>query len=210
MNSKLPLILLFFINYFSFAQDSTNSFVLGKVDDGDYYNSFFNCKLSIPSGWKYEIDDEQEIFKEEEAIDYDEEISKNKYIDPEDVKLAFLVIIKKYGDRAPVKFNPNLIIMAENIEEYEVETAKDYAFISAFSLILSNAKYKLKGAIESIRIGGKEFYYFDTTTKAKDLGKVRQRLFFTIHNNFGFGIILTYKKKDGITDLMSMVNSLEF
>ena len=187
------------------------SFDLGTLEDGTYSNEYFDFNMTFPRNWAAEIDKNQ-AFVEKGLEVFEDELKKDRiYFDPKDVEMAILVTISKYAMGTAVDFNPNILIMVENVAKVPgIKTGADYLFNVKKLLKYTGAKSKVKGSkFEEHNFGGKTFHSMITKNKLQGI-KYKQVFYTTILNDFAFCILCTYKEKDQLEELLTIVNTTQF
>jgi len=175
----------------------------GSIENGVYFNAFFNLQLQIPEQWIVEILGEIEI--EGDSLIKD---NTNSQFNAEKQKVLMANLITIFKENKDDSFKPNLAIIVEhnsrypnfkNEIDYLSQIKKQYENVHAtFSEI---KKMKLKNNIECQTL--------NNTLVINDL-KMKQTHYTLIRNSYFMDVIITYTNDIQKEELTSIVNSLQF
>jgi len=186
--------------------------VYGEVQDHQYINEYFGFTIDLPAGWnvlsKEQIEHLQDMGKgmiagENKKIKAEIEIS--------DIRTANLLSIFKYELGPTREFNPNLSIVAENIQSSpDIKTGEDYLNHSRKLLEQSQFKYdSISTDVKKITISGQIFGMMFTSVSYMGI-TIRQEYFSSVINGFSLNILLSYNNDEQKDELEKILNSLKF
>jgi hypothetical protein len=213
MNIKLiSIVYLVLIIFSSCENNQPSDFDYGKVKNNIYSNSFFNCEIKLPVNWTVLTSEQTEAManRGKQLISGDNQNMK-AVIKASEINTANLLSVFKYEVGAPVDYNPNLSMVAENIKDFPaIKNGKDYLFHVRKILNQSQLKYDyLDDDFREERIGGLDFYLMNT--RLNYLGKTINQIYFsTIIKKFTFNIIISFTDSKQKDELMQTVNSIKF
>lgn len=191
------------------TSDSKYPFNYGKIEDSTYTNPFFKFSISIPSTWtiqnKTQID--FVISKGKDIVQFDDD-AINKAIDKIDVNSMTLLMVSKYEIGAPVIFNPNLIVMAENILTYPgIKKGNDYLYHVGNGLKKSTLNYECTEIEEIFNVDHINFYGIECQRAAS----TAQILYYTsIIKKYAFSFIVTFSNETEKEELLSIIKTTVF
>jgi len=188
-------------------------FDFGTVENNVYKNAFFNFEITIPNGWHVQS---QEEAKQLMQIGVDaiagENRSLRRTLKASEVNSANLLTSFKYDVDAPVSFNPSIIIMGENLNNFPgIKTGKDYWFHTRNLLLQSGMYSEIDENGEWIKLSGQDFYVANAYIEFP-LFSMKQTLYSAIVNHFAIAVIISHKygDKESETELMNSIKSLTF
>ena len=187
-------------------------FDYGRFNNGHYHNSFFELDMDLPSQWVLQSQTQTEhIMKSGEAIIAGNDQNMQAAIKEIDVASANLVTVFQYELGAAVNYNPNLMLLAENLKHAEgVKNGADYLFHSRKLLMQSALKFEhVDDSFDRILINGKEFYTMHVSLNYMGL-EIKQIYYSTIQSNFSLSLILSYVTEEQKSELMKSLNSMRF
>lgn len=195
----------------SFKNDDKEKypFNYGRMDDTIYTNPFFGFKIAIPSDWfvqnKTQID--YVLSKGKDVVTFDSEIL-NKAVKSVDVNSLTLLLVYKYETGAPVKYNPSIVLMAENVlMQPGIKTGGDYLFHVRKGLMQSNLNFDCSESDSISVLDEYKFYKIDCDVNE---GVIQQNYFTAIIKRFAFSFIISFSNETEKNELLSIINSTEF
>lgn len=199
-----------FISACTLSEKPAN-FDYGVVENNQYKNKFFNFTLDVPSDWYIQSKEETQAIADKAAeISSDDEVLHD-VIDATDIANATLLAVRKYDSGALVAFNPNFIVITENVAAArEIKNGEDY--LNTTKRILEQTKLEYSHVDENfevIKLGSTPFYTMNTARN--DLGiEINQRYYVAIINDFSLIFVLTYSTKDQLDELTSVIKTVTF
>lgn len=204
------LIAFFYLNCSAQSEKQLENFDYGKVDNGEYTNSFFGLKVSFDPDWfvsdKKQMEQIEEVGTEMVAGD-DESLSTA--IKASQVNTAQLLAISKYEWGAAVEFNPSLMLVAENTKFAPgIKTGKDYLFHAKRLLEASQMNYYFEKELYEREVGNSLFYVLEA--KLDYLGTtIIQEYISTVSKGFTLSMILSYTSEEEKKELYELVDNIE-
>lgn len=214
-NYLLPVLAFLTVLIFSCGPNGDGKptgFDYGHVENSTYVNSFFGVELKLPTDWivqsKEEIDKMAETGKDVIAGDNK---SLKAAIDAAEINTANLLSVFKYEVGTAVEFNPNFMLVAENLKHAPgIKNGSDYLFQSRKILKQSQIQYEsIDENFEKVMLNGHEFYTMNTLIDYMGV-KIQQRYYSTIQNGFCLSAIISYTGDEQKKELEALINSLEF
>ena len=187
-------------------------FDYGLVDKGHYKNDFFNFEIDLPKNWVLQSQDQKEhIMQSGENMIAGNDENMRAAIQEIDVTSANLVTVFQHELGAAVDYNPNLMLLAENLKQAPgVLTGADYLFHSRKLLTHSALKFEhIDETFKPMNIGGRTFYLMAVDLKYMGLD-IHQLYCSTIEKGFSLSIILSYVSDEQKEILMQSLQSLRF
>jgi len=193
-------------------QNQLKDFDYGKVENNKYTNSFFNIVVTLPEGWKVQSKEQMDNLakKGEDLITGDNKDLK-RAIKASEINTANLLGVFQYEVGAAVDYNPNFMMVAENlIHAPGVKSGSDYLFHVRKYLKQSQVQIdSLDNESTKVLINGQEFYYMNVVMNY--LGyKIKQSYYATIINDFALSAIISYVSDEQKLELEKIVNSMKF
>jgi hypothetical protein len=209
----LICIILFTIVTAGCAADSEqDNFDYGRVEDGIYFNNYFNFTIDLPAGWVVQSQEQTQKIADmgKNLVAGDDEKLKAA-IEATEVNTANLLAVFQYELGAAVQYNPNFMIVAENIKNSPgVKNGSDYLFHSKKLLSQGQFKYDyLSENFENEKISGKEFYKMDAQLNYMGL-EIKQVFYSTVLKGFSFNIIVSYVSDEQKEVLTEAINTMSF
>ncbi len=189
-----------------------DGFDYGRIENGKYINNYFGFELPIPSGWTAKDENGMKPLADkgkEVVADGNERIEK--MIDASKVTSATMLGLFQYEVGAKVDFNPNAVVVAENLKGHsEINTGNDYLAQARKTLIQTQLQYDtLSEVFTKTTIGGHDFYSMDAILKIQGI-PVHQVYYATIMKGFALGFILSYSTPEQKTMLENVLKSIKF
>ena len=189
-----------------------DNFDYGKVENGVYTNSFFNCELTLPENWVVQSNEQvNEMMQIGEDLFVGDDENMRRVIKASEINSAVLVVAFEYELGSTVEYNPNIVIMVENLSNAPgVKSGKDYLFHSQRLLSQSSMSYNhIDDNFEEEKIGGAIFYKMGARISVGDI-EVHQTYYSTVLNGFSFSIIISYAFEEQREELLNSMSSLKF
>lgn len=181
---------------------------MGESSPGTYYNEYFAFSLAFPRDWAIASQETQE-----QVMDLGTEIVSEA--NPEFMEAAaeslektyqLLMISAESFGSSELLFNPNLIVMAENISDAShILSGADYLAEHQAILAQTDLPYEMVGDIYTLELDGRTFYRSDYRLN----NVINQSYLFTIDHGYAVGYILTGLPEQ-FQDLETIVASTDF
>ncbi|HRO46811.1 hypothetical protein [Agriterribacter sp.] len=194
------------------AQNNSQDFDYGRVENGKYLNSFLHFEITLPAGW---------VVQSREQIDYlakkgaalvtgDDEKMKAVYKAAE-INVANLLGVYQYELGSPVDYNPSIMLVAENVQHSPgVKKGSDYLFQARKLLDQSQFQYDyLDTEFEKEVVSRTDFYKMNTGIKYAGLD-IKQIYFSTVIKRFSLNIIISFTTDEQKEVLLKSVHSIAF
>lgn len=194
------------------VENTPDNFDYGKVEEGKYVNSYFDLEMTLPSDWSVQTQEQMEnITKVGKDLVAGEDENMKAIVKASDVNTANLLAVFQYEYGSAVEFNPNFMVIAENIKRAPgIRSGKDYLFQSRKLLTQSQFQYdRIDEDFEKEIIDGTEFYKMKTEVNVMGIN-VRQVYYSTILKDFSFNVIISFSSDAQREDLLRVVQSMVF
>jgi hypothetical protein len=128
-----------------------------------------------------------------------------------DVNTANLLGVFQHEYGSPVQFNPNFLVVAENVKAAPgMRTGSDYLFQSRRLLTQSQFQYdRIDETFEKETINGTDFYKMNAEVSLMGI-TIRQIYYSTILKGFSFNVIISYSSDEQKDSLLKVINSMTF
>ncbi len=204
------LIIVLFTNCAS--NGKPDNFDYGSVNANVYTNDFFKCKIKLPKDWVIQSKEQTERLADMgKEIVAGEDKKLQSVIKAYEINSANLLAVFQYELGSAVEYNPNIMIVAENVTNAPgIKNGSDYLFQSSRLLKQSQFQYDyISEKFESEMINGTEFYKMDTRMNYMGL-EIKQIYYSTITSGFSFNVIVSYINDDQKKILLESINSMIF
>lgn len=192
--------------------NKTKDFDYGKVENGKYLNSFFGFEVTLPSDWIVQTKEQTDELSEsgKDIIAGDNKNTK-AILNASEINSANLLAMFKYEKGAAVDFNPNFIIVAENLKKAPgIKNGGDYLFQTRKLLKQSQLQYdSLDEKFKKEIINNQEFYVMNASIKYMETN-IKQSYYSTLENGFCISAIMSYVDDEQKTELEKVFNSMKF
>ena len=207
------LISLFLTISFSCKEDGANSgFDYGKAENGKYVNSYFDFEMTIPEGWSVQSREQTDNLSKigKDMVTGSDENMKAA-IDASEINSATLLAVFRHDLRTPVKYNPNIVLVAENLSKApNIKTGADYLTNTRNFLKQSQMKHDhIDDVFQQKTIGGAEFYVMNVIVNYGGI-QIHQTYYATIQKGFGIVATIAYLNDNEKVALQKAVNSISF
>jgi hypothetical protein len=204
------LILVLFSNCAS--KGKPDNFVYGSVNDNIYSNEYFKCKMKLPENWIIQSQEQTEQIADmgKNLVAGDDKTLESA-LNASEINTANLLAVFQYEVGAAVEFNPNILIVAENVTNAPgIKNGSDYLFQSRRLLKQGQFQYDyLSEDFESEMINGTEFHKMDAHINYAGM-EIKQVYYSTISNGFSFNVIVSYINDEQKKVLLESINSILF
>jgi hypothetical protein len=210
---SIHFIFLMFIALSACKNDKVpTNFDYGNVDGNEYSNEFFDFSLEFDETWTVQDQAEMNQIKDL-GTSVIEESNKDlaEVVEASMINTAFLFSIFKYPMGSTTQFNPSLLILAENSNNYinSFQTGKDFLVEAKKLMEQSNVGFAFEDEISLMTIDGQDFYVL----KAKMLGvnnEIQQEYIATLKHGFALSYILSFNNTTDQIALYEMIHSSNF
>ncbi len=214
MKKKVNYIALLILVIIASCQtnEKPKGFDYGKVENNIYKNSFFDFNITLPSDWvvqtKEQNDDLVEMGKD--LVAGNDENLKTA-IEASEINSAYLLTVFKHKVGTAVKYNPSLMLVAENLKLAPgIKTGGDYLFQTKKFLKQSQVKYNhIDQEFKKVNLDNQEFYKMNLDLNHMDFS-IKQSYYSTIKKGFSINAIISYATDEQKDELEKMLNSLKF
>lgn len=211
MNKLIPffIIVLLAMSCGEATTSMPKNFDYGSIKENVYSNDFFDLEITFPANWV--VQDQEQVAQMtqygKEVLSGDDAVLKT-VIKASEINSANLLTIFKYEFGAPVDYNPNLVVVAENIQNASgIKRGKDYLFHSKKLLEQSQLEYTFDKDIYTQGIGSKEFDMMETNLFY--IGQdITQEYICTIVNGFSLVFIISYTTEEERRELQSIIEGI--
>jgi len=210
--SLIGLIFLTILTLSCKSDNQPKDFDYGKVENSIYLNSFFGFELELPSDWfvqtKELTDNLSEMGKD---IVAGEDKNMKALLNASEINTANLLAIFKYEIGAAVDYNPNLILVAENLKNAPgIKTGGDYLFQTRKFLIQSQLEYEIiDDEFNKEVINNQEFYTMNTSMNYMGQN-IKQVYYSTINKGFCLSAIISFIDEEQKMGLKKVISSMKF
>lgn len=215
MKTKLHLLgLLILIISLSGCTDTKQpkNFDYGHIENNTYLNSFFRLELTIPDNWIIQNQEQTENLTKlgKELVAGDDENLK-AVLNAAEINTANLLTVFQYELGSTVDYNPNFMLITENLKNAPgTKTGSDYLFQARKLINQSQFQYShIDDVFEKQVIGNKDFYTMNLSMNYMGL-EIKQIYYATVTDRFGLSLIVSYTTEEQKKDLEKMISSIAF
>ena len=201
----------------AFAISCTNEgkpagFDYGKVENNKYVNSFFDFEMNIPEGWSVQSREQTEnLTKIGRDMVAGGNSKINEVLDASEVNSANLLAAFKYDLKTAVQYNPNLMLVAENLQAApQIKTGADYLANTRNFLKQSQMPHEhIDGMSRQTIINGKDFHSMNVIVNYMGI-KIHQTYFATIHKGFCVVATISFTNDGEKKELLDALKTMTF
>lgn len=213
MKTPITAVLLLTILISGCKVESTpDNFDYGKVEGNKYVNSYFDLEMDVPADWFVQSQEQMENITKvgKDMVAGDDENMK-AIVKASDVNTANLLGVFQHEYGSAVQFNPNFLVVAENVKAAPgMRTGSDYLFQSRRLLTQSQFQYdRIDETFEKETINGTDFYKMKAEVSLMGI-TIRQIYYSTILKDFSFNVIISYSSDEQKDALLKVINSMTF
>lgn len=194
------------------VENTLDNFDYGKVEGSKYVNSYFDLEMDVPADWFVQSQEQMENITKagKDMVAGDDERMK-AIVKASDVNTANLLGVFQHEYGSAVEFNPNYLVVAENIKAAPgIRTGSDYLFQSRRLLTQSQFQYdRIDETFEKETINGTDFYKMNAEVSLMGI-TIRQIYYSTILKGFSFNVIISYSSDEQKDALLKVINSMTF
>lgn len=194
------------------VENTPDNFDYGKVEGNKYVNSYFDLEMDVPADWFVQSQEQMENITKvgKDMVAGDDENMK-AIVKASDVNTANLLGVFQHEYGSAVQFNPNFLVVAENVKAAPgMRTGSDYLFQSRRLLTQSQFQYdRIDETFEKETINGTDFYKMKAEVSLMGI-TIRQIYYSTILKDFSFNVIISYSSDEQKDALLKVINSMTF
>ena len=194
------------------VENTPDNFDYGKVEGSKYVNSYFDLEMDVPADWFVQSQEQMENITKvgKDMVAGDDERMK-AIVKASDVNTANLLGVFQHEYGSAVEFNPNYLVVAENVKSAPgIRTGSDYLFQSRRLLTQSQFQYdRIDETFEKETINGTDFYKMNAEVSLMGI-TIRQIYYSTILKGFSFNVIISYSSDEQKDALLKVINSMTF
>jgi hypothetical protein len=212
LTKYLSIILLFSLLFSCGKKNQPVNFDYGHVENNSYINSYFGFKIDLPSGWIVQSKEQTaQIAENGKKLVAGDDEKLNAALKASEVNVANLLAVFQYELGSAVEYNPNIMMVAENIKAYPgIKKGSDYLFQARKLIQQGQFKYDyLSEQFKSETISGIEFYTMEGKINYMNLD-IKQIYYSTVLKGFCLSIIISYVSDEQYEILKKSLNSLSF
>ena len=209
---RILLLLCFAVASLPSLAQISEEFDYGNLQEHTYSNDFFGFSLDIPPDWF--IQNEEQIGKlmdiGREMVTGDDENMK-AILKASEVNTATLLAVYQYEMGSPVDYNPNLVMVAENLSLAPgVKSGKDYLFHARKLLLQTQMPYTHVDTTFGERdFGSQEFGVMHATLSLMGM-EIGQTYYCTVKNGFSLSLIVSWLGEEQKEAIDKVLSSLTF
>jgi len=205
------ILLVWFFSCTACQKKASDEVDPGTYDGSVYQNEFFKMRINLPSDWSYQGKKEMETLKN--AGKKMMENSNKKFKAAEDISeyhTVHLFAIFKHPLGTPVKYNPNLMCIAERIGHVpSIKRGKDYQYYSKKVLESSQMNTKFPRAIYSESLGDTLFdVLYSEMTFMNTV--IKQKQYTIIKNGYALTFNISFTTEDQESQLKKILDTIDF
>lgn len=213
MKTPITAVLLLTILFSGCKVETTpDNFDYGKVEGHKYVNSYFDLEMDVPADWFVQSQEQMDNITKvgKDMVAGDDENMK-AIVKASDVNTANLLGVFQHEYGSAVAFNPNFLVVAENVKAAPgIRTGSDYLFQSRRLLTQSQFQYdRIDESFEKETINGTDFYKMNAEVSLMGI-TIRQIYYSTILKGFSFNVIISYSSDEQKDALLKVINSMTF
>jgi hypothetical protein len=188
-----------------------DDFDYGVVENGKYINTFFKCKMDLPSKWVIKDQNQRDSLMKEGSKEVAGDNARLKAaLKVSEVNTANLLTAFQYEEDSVIIYNASFLLIAENVRNSGIKNGDDYLY--ATKKFLAKSEFKYDSIDENFTkevIGGKDFYKMNATKNIGDV-TVKQIYYSTVLKGFSFNAIISYVTDEQKEELQKSLMTLEF
>lgn len=184
-------------------------FDYGTVIDGRYDNPFFGLTLPLPSGWHLQDKEANQAMMEQgsRALSGDDAELRAR-IEANYPQTATLLALFKHPVGSAVSFNPNLIVMAENLRAAPlVRSGPAYLGQLRDALQAGQVPVAFPSELESTSLGDAAAHVLPAELTLGP-ATVQQKYYVNLRQRYALCVILTYHTPEDLHELEQVLASL--
>jgi hypothetical protein len=215
MRTKLNFIGLLLLTVLTLScgkNGKPKDFDYGRVENSKYVNSFFDLEINLPSNWVVQTKEQTEnlVEKSKDLVAGDNKNMK-AVLNASEINTANLLAVFQHELGAPVEYNPNFMLVAENLKGFPgIKTGSDYLYQASKLLKQSQIQYEyIESDFKKVIINNQEFYSMNLSLNYMGLN-IKQVYYATIQNGFCISAIISFINDEQKNGLEKVINSMNF
>lgn len=189
------------------------AFDYGNTVDNVYSNTYFDMTIPLNEGWYVTPKSQMDALnKQGQSMVAGDNTNLEKALKANAVRSASLLYLYKHELGAPVTFNPSLLVIAENVEQFPgVKSGEDYLFHTENILKQTTMEFDIIDRSKIRTIGGNTFssMRMDMTVATNNL-RVQQEYMSRIEKGFALNFVISYINDEQKQELEQMLEKIEF
>tara|TARA_Y100000589_G_scaffold202355_1_gene190890 strand:+ start:1071 stop:1745 length:675 start_codon:yes stop_codon:yes gene_type:complete len=187
----------------------SSSFDYGYSKKGLYKNNYFNFKMKFDTTWHLQSQKQLNKLVQEGKKMLKDSSKLKEAIEASEIKTAYLFAVFKYKRGSKTKFNPSLIILAENTKKMtDVKKGADYLFHVKENLIKTKLNYIFNDGYYSKIYANKKFDILTAHLKRDSLS-ITQKYLTSVTGRFTLSMIVSYSSDKEKKELDKILNSMK-
>lgn len=187
-------------------------FDYGHLENGNYLNTYFGFTLSLPRGWMVQSQQQMDKMTKEGAEFASGDNKELKaQMKASEVNSANLLSVFKYSQGSVAKFNPSLMLVAENLRNFPaIKDGEHYLFQVRNMLQQTKLHYQ---SIDSVygheNLGGRDFSRMNSVMLYQDL-QIHQSYFSLLSKSFSLSAVISYTADSDRVALEKVLHSIKW
>ena len=186
-----------------------DDFNYGEINDNVYTNKYFDVNVPLSPEWYIVPEDELEA-RNKKGVE-GENFKLKETIQASEVRSAHLLHLYEYKVGTNVPFNPSLMIIAENLEEYPgITSPVAYLENTSNLLMQSGLNQNIVRIGDTREVNGKIFTVMVVDTKLNSGVIGRQEYLTRLDKGFAVNFIISYGDDAQKAALDKMLNGVKY
>ena len=184
---------------------------LGIIINSIYKNKYFGFSITVPSDWSIQDQNNRQQMMDAGAKTFaGEDPNLKAAVEASQLQTVNLLTVTKYPLGSPVSFNPNIVCVAERVDDMpEIKSGKDYLLNARKFLESGQMTYSFPREISTAKLGDKEFdlLFAELTTAGI---KVQQKYHTVIMKGYALVFIESFTNAEEESYLGNILRSVSF
>lgn len=208
----LSIILFALIASECYCQSKPVDFDYGRIENSKYLNSYFDFEITIPASWIIQNREQMDkMAKAGKDLVVGDDTNLRAAIKASEINTANLLVVYQYERGSAVDYNPGIVIVAENIQDYPgIKTGSDYLFQVRKLLDQSQVKYDYIDKETSREVINRIDFYKMNAGIIMMGTDIKQVYYSTVMRGFSLNIIISFINDEQKNDLLALINSIKF
>lgn len=187
----------------------SSSFDYGHSKKGTYQNDYFNFEIKFDTTWYLQSQKQLNRLVQEGKKMLKDSNELKEAFEASEINTAYLFAVFKYKTGSNVKFNPSLIILAENTKKMtDVKKGEDYLFHAKENLMKTKLNYIFDDGFNSKKFANYNFDILTAHLKGDSLS-ITQKYLTSVIGSFTLSMIVSYSSDKERTELYKILNSMK-
>ncbi|GJQ61029.1 MAG: hypothetical protein SCALA702_00820 [Melioribacteraceae bacterium] len=194
------------------SSEKIEKFDYGSIENGVYSNTFFDFSIILPENWVVQSREQiDKIAEQGKDIIVGEDENLKAIVKATEINTANLLGVFQFELGSAVEYNPNIMIISENLKNMPgIKKGSDYLFQAKRLLQQSQFKYDyISDELLKETINGTDFYKMDTGINYMGM-EIKQTYYSTVLKGFAINIIVSYINEEQRKVISKSLNSLVF